>query len=672
MNLTHLGSELRRFGHGTLPPLGLAVIVLLPLIFGGLFVWSYFDPIGGMSRLPVALVNSDQGAELDGEKFSAGEQVTGQLLDNEQVHFVEVTADQARQGVADGTYYFALELPRDFSEAAVSAGTGQPHPATINATYNNTNGFIGTTLGNQVTTQVVRTVDAALGEKVTDTLLVGFNTIGAGLDEASSGAAALAEGTGSAREGAGELADGASALDDGARELNDGAVQLRDGATELDTGLGTAAQGADQLSGGLDELVAATDSLGEGAGAIAGGVDQIAGLGEQAGGAQDQLAAQLTGISAQLRSTGLPGAAELSDRIDAAVAELNASGLGVDSPARGQLAELQEGAAELQRQLSDSDAPYRSGVDSAVRAAAELATGLHMLSDGSAQLVVGTNRLADGTSELVGGTQQLTVGAAQLRDGLVDLDEGAGQLSLRLNEGAGQVPRYPDGNRADTTATVATPVTEKLTGDQLTRFGVGLAPFFISLGLFMGGTVMFMVLRALQRRAIDSGMPAFRAVLATFLPAVLVGWAQTTMMWAVLVGLIGLAPAHPLGLLLAMGGISTCFVAITQAINAFFGSAVGRVLCLIIMALSLVSSGGLYPPETQPAFQRAVHVVDPITYSVNLLRQAIIGTSELDPRLWQSVAVLGVFLVGFLAVSTFAAWRGRILRQKDLHPELAL
>lgn len=665
----HIGSELRRFFRGTLPPLGLAVLIALPLLFGGLFVWSYKDPVSGLSRLPVALVNSDTGATRDGEPLHAGDRVTEQLLDTDQVNFIEVSAEEARDGVADGTYYFALELPDDFSRAAVSVSGDNPRPATINAVYNNANGFLAQVLGNQVTTTVVDTIAAEMGETIADQMLVGFNTIGEGMDQAADGAGRLSAGVGQAHEGATELADGADRLrGEGVLPLADGARKLADSTERLDAGLADARDGAGALAEGLGSLQQGTDRLGAGAAAISGGVDRIAGFTDPLAAGQEQLVAGLVTVSAQLRDSGVPVAVELADRVDALTSQVVGQGTG--GGVLGQLQQLRDGAAELHRQLTDPTAEYRAGVDKAAAASAQLATGLHTLADGSSQLVVGARTLADGTSRLVGASDQLTVGAAQLRDGLVELDTGSGELSLRISQGAQQVPHYEDGRVADYAETIATPVTEKQTADTMTLFGVGLAPFFLSLGLFMGATVIFLLLRALQRRALDSGAGPLRVVLASYLPAMLIGWAQAVLMWAVLLGAVRVEVLHPFGLLVAMVGVSTCFVAITQAINALFGPAIGRVLCLVLMSVQLVSSGGLYPVETQPAFQRAFHHVDPMTFTVTLFRQMIVGPG--DARVWTSSLVLvGIFL-GALAVSSFAAHRSRTLRVKDLHPELAL
>ncbi len=53
--------ELRRFGRGRLPRAALVALLLMPLLYGALYLWSFWDPYGRLDRVPVALVNDDRG-----------------------------------------------------------------------------------------------------------------------------------------------------------------------------------------------------------------------------------------------------------------------------------------------------------------------------------------------------------------------------------------------------------------------------------------------------------------------------------------------------------------------------------------------------------------------------------------------------------------------------------
>lgn len=670
MNLFHFGSELRRFASARLPRAAFVVLVLLPLIFGGLFPWAYWDPITGLKDLPVAVVNSDKGADIDGKHIDAGTQIQDKLVTNDKVGFVATSAEEAARGVADGTYYFALELPEDFSESVVSVKSDKPHAAEIATVFNNANGFIATMLGNQVTKEVISTIDAELGKQATDQLLVGFNTISSGMGQAADGAGKLKEGVSSARQGSSTLADGTGTLAEKVGELDTGAQKLATGASQLDEGIKKANEGANQLSTGIGALGAATGQLGEGASQISGGVDKIVEMAGQASTVQSQVVAPLVTASAQLRALGIPAAVELANQFDQVIAQINSQGVGPTSPTITDLNRLQAGARQLAFQLDDPTSEYRQGMSRAGTGAQELASGLTQLSEGSGKLVVGTQSLTDGTSKLVTGTQQLSVGAANLRDGMVKLDEGSGELSLKLSAARDQIPSFDDSQRADASTMLGRMVNTHNEGQELTSFGVGLFPFFGSLAMFIGGTMMFMVLRPLKKRAIDSGMNPFRVAVSSWINGAVVGALQATAVWAVVELLLGAHARHPMGLWMAMVGVSWCFVAVTQSINALFGTTAGRLLCIMFMALQLVSSGGLYPTETQPAFLRWFHHIDPITYSVNLFRQMLVGGHIIDHRFEQSVIVLLLVFAGALVITTLSAWRDRLITLETLHPEL--
>jgi len=84
-------------------------------------------------------------------------------------------------------------------------------------------------------------------------------------------------------------------------------------------------------------------------------------------------------------------------------------------------------------------------------------------------------------------------------------------------------------------------------------YGVGFAPYFLALALWVGAMIVYMVLRPLNRRYVMSGAPAYRVALTGLLPAVAIGFVQATLLFAVVRFGLGLSPVHPMltwGLLL--------------------------------------------------------------------------------------------------------------------------
>lgn len=84
---------------------------MLPLLYGALYLWSFWDPYGRLDRIPVALVNDDKGATADGSRLAAGDQITKGLRDSQVFDWHQVSATEAREGVEDGRYYLSLTMP---------------------------------------------------------------------------------------------------------------------------------------------------------------------------------------------------------------------------------------------------------------------------------------------------------------------------------------------------------------------------------------------------------------------------------------------------------------------------------------------------------------------------------------------------------------------------------
>ena len=116
MSFASTGTELRRFRRGLLPKLGIGAMILIPLLYGALYLWAFWDPTGNLDHLPVAIVNADDGTVMDDAPVNLGDQVTSSLVDSGDLKWDRVDADTAENGVHDGTYYFAVTIPETFSE----------------------------------------------------------------------------------------------------------------------------------------------------------------------------------------------------------------------------------------------------------------------------------------------------------------------------------------------------------------------------------------------------------------------------------------------------------------------------------------------------------------------------------------------------------------------------
>ena len=70
--------ELRRF-KGPLPIIALLFLLLVPTMYGALYLWSNWDPYGKLDQVPVAVVNEDVPVVVDGKTVDAGQRLVTEL-----------------------------------------------------------------------------------------------------------------------------------------------------------------------------------------------------------------------------------------------------------------------------------------------------------------------------------------------------------------------------------------------------------------------------------------------------------------------------------------------------------------------------------------------------------------------------------------------------------------
>ncbi len=632
MSLLSPGTELKRFRRGTLPKAALAVLLFIPLIYGALYLWAFWAPDTHMDALPIALVNQDVPATMsDGTTLAAGSQVVDQLLAGGDLGWKVVNAAVAASGVSDGTYTFAVTIPADFSTDLASVETTEPTAGRIEVSYNDTNSFLATTLGQHAMIQVRDAVAATTTETTANTMLVGIST--------------LADGIRSASDAAQQLNDGAAALDGGIADLSDGLTQLSAASTDaaaggrdLASGLDSLHTGASDLSAGLGRLASQTSTLTSDSAKLAAGASQVS--------AGVETIAQLAAVNPTMTLAQLEGLLEANG---GSLAALSAGASSVSSGA----ATLSVSAPALTDAISQLDAgaaTVASGASTAASAARRLSTGLDALASGAASASDGATTAAAGSSELAAGTDT---------------------MATTLAEGAALAPNYSSSDIATLSTVIATPVVlDETTANKVQGFGEGFAPFFITLATFVGALITWLILRPLPRRPLASNASGMRTVMTGYVPAVFIAAGQVVIMMAVLVLGVGLRPEHLVATTLFVTLTALAFLALQQMFIILLGTAAGRVVSLVLLMLQLSSSGGTYPVETTPSFFSAIHPYMPATYVVNGLR-ALMG-GGVDGRFWVALAFMTGLLMISLAVSAFATGRQKVWTIARLHPELTV
>lgn len=459
-------------------------VILLPVLIGGVLVTALWNPTDRLDQIRAAIVNNDEAVTVNGQLAPLGRQLTAGLVEGSDdvesnIDWVISNTEDAKAGLADGTYQAAITIPKGFSAAATSTGGDDPHQATIDVRTAPDAKVFDDVITNQIASIATATMGSSLSEVYVETVLQGFTTLNDELGTAASGADELADGAKQSADGTSELADGATQLADGAGQAAAGTQQLAAGSSELATGAGGLADGAHQLSDGLGQLAPGAGALADGTQTLAGSTGAFAtGVADLSGGL-DQLAAGsraavdgLQGFEDTVRANASATADSqmvpqelLTNAADAAAGSLglvqtlvgadpqNPTGLAAQLGALAQQCDPAVSGAEFCQQLGAAAATagdaaaaagglavsagtangYADGL--AKELPGQVAAGLTSIADGLTQMRVGTDEqpggleaLASNTELIAQSTHALVTGAQGIDSGVQQLNAGAGSL----------------------------------------------------------------------------------------------------------------------------------------------------------------------------------------------------------------------------------------------------
>ncbi len=689
-------------------------ILFIPVLYAGMFLWAFWNPYANMSDLPVAIVDLDNGAEMDGEKLALGKELTDKLIDSKQFDFKKVSKSDAEKGLENEDYYVVIEIPENFSEHATSLLDEVPEKLTIvykpNEGFNFLSAQIGETAMDRIRAEVNEQVASTYAEKLFDSI----TEMGDGFGEAADGAGELHDGAAKLSSGADDLkgyletlASSTITLADGSQKLAQGASDAAKGANELNKGLGTLTQGSNDLLTGAQKASAGANSLKDGIAQYTEGVGQltesygqiaqkekefdgaVSTLNEKSaelntaagqlakgsanlGAGINQLSASLAQVIASLpeeQQAGLnaalnqvkQGSAELSGGMQQLTAGTGALSAGTAelNGAAGQLAGAHNQALAGLQKLNGSSTDLREGANALASGNGELSSGIAQLSagvtaaekgsstlaSGLASLTEGTGTLKNGTDTLASKSKELAKGSATLADGMVELDEGTLTLKDKLAEANKTASEVKATDK--TYGMVGAPVDIEKEGiNHVPNYGTGFAPYFLSLGLFVGALLLSIVFPLVEPAIKPTGAFGWFASKVSVLA--IVGLLQALIAAGVVKFALGMETVNtPLFILTAII-TSYTFIALVQMCVSILKDA-GRFVAILVLILQLTTSAGTFPLELIPAPLQIFNTLLPMTYSVQAFKGAI-STGNMS-FLWANNGILVGFMVAFLAIT---------------------
>lgn len=661
--------------------ISMAVISFIPILYSGFFLGSIWDPYGQTKNLPVAFVNEDKGASLNGKSLNVGESVEKKLKDNHDLGWEFVSKQQADEGVNSGHFYAVVTIPSDFSQKVSSITKSEPQQAVINFTTTPAKNYIGSLVSNQAAAKVKSSVSEQITQAYAKGILENLDKLGLGLETAANGASTLHDGLGRLQSGTQTYVGGVKQLAVNQQSLTGGLAQLSDGSRKLQAGLGqlsnslpTESQlsqlsdGMKQLQFGINQLNASVSNPSP---ALVAQQNKVKADAQTLAQTMQSSAPDLLTAGGTLQTLGTQAAASGSNSTTISLPQISSisQALKKTQTIIAQMETLREDLQALTQQLSAQQTQLQAGVSALNNGVNQLTpnaitafNGYNSVRFANNQLLAGSASLTNGLSEAKSGSQKLANGASLLEsrsgaliDGTSQLTSGADTLANKLTDASNRIKIQPTG--ATTQQQIANPVKSEMTEKgNVPNYGYALSPYVLSLSLFVGALVLNVIYPI--RKTFSEQESAIRWWLSKASVAGVAAFMQATILMLVMVFFLGLTPEHPAHFIGAIYLTSFAYMSIVSLLVIVLDNP-GRFLAMVLLVLQLGSSEGTFPIQTANGFFQTINPLVPMTYSIRALRQAISGGLDnafYGGSMW---VLVGFLLVANLLTIGFFAYRGK-------------
>ncbi len=568
-------------------------VIIIPLLYSTLYLGAFWDPYSTLGDLPVAIVNNDRGAAINDKQRNLGQELCDELKKDNSLKFIFTDENTARKGTEGKDYYAMIVIPSNFSEDVASSSAVNKHTAQLTFSANEKRNYLASQMLGKATLVIEENMRSNINKEITSGLSDKLRDMPTQLQSLQDGLNQLNGGLTEYRNGMAGASTGAAGVSNGANSLDSGIGQLLSGATALEY----STQSLPQLTQGAKKLAESAKTFN------AGLVTYTAGV--------DALIQNVNGTSTFLKQYVTANPSLMKDPTFAAfISKMSAP-------------EVQTNI----KTLSDATANLKTASSMIAEGASQLSTG----TDNLPQLQAAVSQIKMGLNQAKAGSTKLSEGSAALNTGMTALSQAAGQLQ----DGVTAIKDGVDTSAADAAEQVksldgldeyaAAPVTVNSKSIfPVPNYGTAFAPYFLSLSLWVGALIIFVgtyldsedKFKLLSRNSENKIKRTF-----VFL---LIGLVQAVVLAVILKICLGLQVNNLPMYYLSCCLVSVVFLSIVQFLIVFMDD-IGKFLAILLLILQLTSCGGTFPMETVPALFNKLYPFMPMTYSVNLFKEAISG-----------------------------------------------
>jgi putative membrane protein len=638
------------------------IILTLPLFIALSLFSTLFDPVASFAKQLAAIVNLDEGTEIDGQMVPLGRQFAQQLAKNaDSTYDWQLTnSSDAAAGLKSGKYLVVVTIPETFSKEISSYTTPENlKQAQLRVEFSELAKIEDRLVANTLLETANSVFSQYFSGETLQAMLSGFAQLGSSVGQLSDGSAALADGSRSLADGLGQYAAGVSQIAPQVETLAQASTQLLDAQQQLSDGAKTLSAGTSQLTAGIEPLVAGGKALSQGTKSLAEGLNQLNQQLQQLPSAAEVESivagmAATTSVFSSLTTTVcgnflLSSLCSTFQGFQASIDQFasTATGIMLMIPA------LQDGVAQLSAGGDMTSAgvdQYVAGVELYLTGLEQYFQGVQALTSGVQMNAAGSKPFFEGINQLAGGVGQLTAATVPLAEGSNQLADGATQLSDGLALMADNVPSYSDSDVDKITDAITAPIS---TGVDLWTKNLNQIPLYLILALAFGSIICFLFFSPYPKDLISTSQSAITITLRYLaLPALamlLCSVAISTLAYFNL----SLSPLDAVNFYLFTALCALMFSAAQQLFVALFGRSggtlIGLVFAILILCQWLVSPGN----DLISAF----YSFTPHRFAIETLMSFSGG---LDYNYLNLMGILVLLAVGFFGTVLVIRYRRRV------------
>ena len=689
--------DVKRISHNVIALIVILGLTVVPCLYAWFNIAACWDPYGNTGKIKIAVASVDEGyeGELISLNINIGDTVLSSLRENTQMDWIFTSKKKALDGVESGKYYAAIVIPETFSNDMMSVFSDDIQSPQITYYYNAKENAIAPKVTDKGASAVQTQVNEVFIETISNTVLNALQTVSNTADESGADAIvsnlttnldrinnSLTTVTGTLQsyarmtEAAQTMLDTTSAFLKQSQEtsgnslsslkdtqksfntiqdaisgttdsINDALTSSTDFYTQISKTLDNALQSQEKdnaaMADTLNTLAKEVDTLtqpyitlrdlcveiGNQYPAVSDTTGTLVGKLNESIASQNALRDKLNSAADALRSSSTDAAsakAEINQLIQSSSQDLKNVQSDYESSVKDQL-----------NQLLNSMKSTDSMVSSLLSQIDQSASGVYTLS-GSA-----SSDLSQIKTALENSCTLLQKSSDKISETLQKLDE------IQASGDYSQMQDLLSGNHESISSFLASPVelnTTKLY--PVENYGSSMAPFYSTLAMWVGGTILVAMLKVSISESSLKGMKKVRdyqVYFGRYIVFLLIGLAQSTLIGLGDLLYLRIQCEAPFLFMLACWITSLVYVNVIYTLTVSFGD-VGKAVAVILMVIQVAGSGGTFPIEVAPEIFQSLYPLMPFAHSMAALRETIGGLY--GSTYWTELGYLCIFLIASL------------------------